>query len=65
VELPDGEPPFGPWQVRPIDDLLDDLGRPALLAVDGRSGSGKTTVTRRIVDRVAGAVVVHTDDIAW
>ena len=65
MELPDGEPLFGPWRVRSVDDLLDDLGRPALLAVDGRSGSGKTTAVARIVARVPGAAVVHTDDIAW
>ena len=69
VLLPDGEPRFGPWRARRIDDLLAalpaDLGRPTLLAIDGRSGGGKTTVTQRIVDRVPGAAVVHTDDIAW
>jgi hypothetical protein len=45
--------------VRPIDDLLDDLGRPALLAVDGRSGSGKTTVARRLVPAGCPLVVVE------
>jgi hypothetical protein len=94
VQLPDGEPPFGPWRVRRIDDVLHDVlddvvgagfgdvvgdvvgdllgevvhdvdGRPPLLAVDGRSGSGKTTVATRIAARVPGAAVVHTDDVAW
>jgi hypothetical protein len=73
VQLPDGEPRFGPWQVRRVDEVLRGLlgssggaaARPSLLAVDGRSGSGKTTVARRILDRVPGAAVVHTDDIAW
>jgi hypothetical protein len=74
VHLPDGEPRFGPWRVRRIDDVLRDVlpaapgathGRPLLLAVDGRSGSGKTTVAERIAGRVPGAVVVHTDDVAW
>jgi hypothetical protein len=72
VLLPDGEPRFGPWRARRIDDLLRDVVGPfpprvgpPLLAVDGRSGGGKTTVTQRIVDRVPGAAVVHTDDIAW
>ena len=67
MDLPDEEPPFAPWRPRRIDDVLDgmSLPRPALLAVDGRGGSGKSTVAGRIGDRVPGAVVVHTDDIAW
>ena len=72
VDLPDGEPWFGPWTVRRIDDLLHEIlgapgprSAPLLLAVDGRSGGGKTTVTGQIVGRVPGAAVVHTDDIAW
>jgi hypothetical protein len=36
-----------------------------VLAVDGRSNNGKTTVAVRIREMVAGAVVTHTDDIAW
>jgi hypothetical protein len=39
--------------------------RPVVLAVDGRSSSGKTTVAGRLQDVVAGSAVVHTDDIAW
>jgi hypothetical protein len=73
VHLPDGEPRYGPWRVRRIDDVLRDLfagprdvrTAPLLLAVDGRSGSGKTTVAERILARVPGAAVVHTDDVAW
>jgi hypothetical protein len=40
-------------------------GRPAVLAVDGRSNNGKTTLAARIRAMVTGSVVVHTDDIAW
>ncbi len=36
-----------------------------MLAVDGRSSSGKTTLAARLRDAVAGSAVVHTDDIAW
>jgi hypothetical protein len=36
-----------------------------VLAVDGRSSSGKTTLAARLHDVVAGSAVVHTDDIAW
>jgi hypothetical protein len=40
-------------------------GRPAVLAVDGRSNNGKTTVAARIREMVPGSVVIHTDDIAF
>ncbi len=36
-----------------------------VLAVDGRSSSGKTTLAARLQEAVAGSAVVHTDDIAW
>jgi hypothetical protein len=39
--------------------------RSVVLAVDGRSSSGKTTLARRMQAAVAGSAVVHTDDIAW
>lgn len=38
---------------------------PFLLAIDGRSASGKTTTATRIVDAMPASAVVHTDDIAW
>ncbi len=65
VELPDGEPGFGPWSTRSVDEVLDRLGRPRVLALDGRSGSGKSTIAARIVAAVPGSAVVHTDDVAW
>lgn len=40
-------------------------GRGVVLAVDGRSSSGKTTLAGRLQDAIAGSAVVHTDDIAW
>ena len=36
-----------------------------VVAIDGRSSGGKTTVAARIAAAVDGAAVVHTDDIAW
>jgi hypothetical protein len=65
VELPDGEPDCGPWRAFAVADLYAALGRPRVLAVDGRSGSGKSTLTGRVAATVSGAVVVHTDDVAW
>jgi uridine kinase len=45
--------------------VLDLLGRPRVLALDGRSGGGKTTVAERLAATVPGATVLHTDDVAW
>jgi uridine kinase len=71
------EPDFGPWALRPVASIMADvLARarsargaartgPLVVAVDGRSAGGKTTVADRLAVAVAGAVVVHTDDVAW
>ena len=65
------EPAAGPWTVKPLAEVAATLvtagrsGQPALVAIDGRSSSGKTTLATRICEAVDGAVVVHTDDIAW
>lgn len=60
-----GEPAAGPWRVAPAAQVLTLLGRPRVLAVDGRSGGGKTTVAHRLAATVPGATVLHTDDVAW
>jgi hypothetical protein len=60
-----GEPAAGPWRAVPAAEVLALLGRPRVLAVDGRSGGGKTTVARRLAAAVPGATVLHTDDVAW
>jgi predicted kinase len=39
--------------------------RPLIVAIDGRSSSGKTTLARRLQETVPTAVTVHTDDVAW
>jgi hypothetical protein len=36
-----------------------------VLAIDGRSSGGKTTLAGRLQDVVSGSAIVHTDDIAW
>jgi len=38
---------------------------PQIVAVDGRSSSGKTTLAGRVNDAVPDSYVIHTDDIAW
>ncbi len=73
ITLPDTETVEGTWAVRDVRlvvrRLLDTAGdtgaRPVLVAVDGRSGSGKSTIAERIAALVPGSVVVHTDDVAW
>ncbi len=65
MQLPQGEPPFGPWRVVPVGAVPQLLGRPRVVAVDGRSGSGKSTVCARIAAAVPGTAIVHSDDVAW
>jgi hypothetical protein len=41
------------------------MGRPPIVALDGRSSSGKTTLAHHLEQFIAGAVTGHADDIAW
>jgi hypothetical protein len=69
------EPEAGPWRAESLTAVIEALigrgpsrvvsGRPVILAVDGRSNAGKTTLAARIGEAVPGSSVVHTDDIAW
>src|SRR5580700_4137258 len=75
LHLPAEEPSAGPWHAeRPAVVVAEmmRLGhergagrRPVVLAIDGRSSGGKTTLAGRLQDVVAGSAIVHTDDIAW
>jgi hypothetical protein len=75
LQLAPGEPEAGPWHAEPLSTVIEALtrpgpgrvvcGRPVVLAVDGRSNGGKTTLAARIGEAVPGSAVVHTDDIAW
>jgi hypothetical protein len=40
-------------------------GAARVIAIDGRSGAGKTTLAERLAATTARSAVVHTDDIAW
>jgi hypothetical protein len=68
-----GEPATRWWQPSTFRGLADDVraacgdvaGRPAIVAVDGRSGSGKSSIAQVLADNVPASAVVHTDDIAW
>ena len=78
MRVADDEPELGPWAAEPVEAvatrLLDTArtrrtvsgrGGPLVVAVDGRSAGGKSTAADRLADASPGAVVVHTDDIAW
>jgi hypothetical protein len=75
LQLAPGEPEGGPWRAESLSTVIEALtrpgpawaarGRPVVLAVDGRSNGGKTTLAARIGEAVPGSAVVHTDDIAW
>jgi hypothetical protein len=64
---------FGPWEVVALGtfwSMLMDAAdvprtRPAVVALDGRSSSGKTTLAVRLEDAISGVWAVHTDDLAW
>jgi len=66
------EPSADPWRVQSWSALLSDLlpgeppgGRPTIIAIDGHSGSGKSTAAGRLASCHPRSVVVHTDDVAW
>ena len=73
MSLSEEEPAAGPWRVAPLSELVhrvraatgEPQGRPPIVAVDGRSSSGKTSLARRLAEAVPGSAPVHTDDIAW
>ncbi len=70
-----GEPVAGPWTARPLGEVADRLlalaasraeGRsPVVIAIDGRSGAGKSTFAARLAQVARDVEIVHTDDIAW
>jgi hypothetical protein len=75
LQLACDEPEAEPWRAESLTAVAARLvllgqgrtagHRPVVLAVDGRSSSGKTTLATRLQDVVLGTAVVHTDDIAW
>jgi hypothetical protein len=70
-----GEPAAGPWMARPLSEVGAELlaraasraahESPLVIAIDGRSGAGKSTFAARLAEVIAGVAVVRTDDIAW
>lgn len=68
-----GEPPVERWEVLQISELIErvlgakfgKIELPQIIAVDGRSGGGKSTLTARLQRHIANSTIVHTDDVAW
>lgn len=73
MRLHPGEAEPAAWRVVDLADVVARLraeapgltGRPLVVAVDGRGGAGKSTLTGRLRALVPRSEVVHTDDIAW
>ena len=73
VELQPEEPAVTRWQIDSTDEFIAHLlslvgtpqGRPAIIAVDGRGGSGKTTLTTALTAAFPGAQAFHLDDLIW
>ena len=70
--LREGEPAAGPWREATVASLLALLercavpaGRPRVVAIAGRGGSGKTTLVARLARAAPRSAVVYTDDVAW
>ena len=67
------EPPVCAWQAsdaRAFAGYVLSLAgahsdRPGIVAVDGRGGAGKTTLTSMLVSASPGAQVLHIDDVDW
>lgn len=67
------EPVEGPWRwsVVPLADLAARVAtcagdvRPAVVALNGHSSSGKTTLSGRLAAALPHAAVLHSDDLAW
>ena len=68
-----GEPAAGPWRAVALEALVAcvrraagaPVGRPAVVAIDGRGGAGKSTLAARLQAAIPASAVLHTDDVAW
>ena len=66
------EPLAQGWNPLPVADLAEQLmasrrtpAGPCLVAVDGRSAGGKSTLAGLLAASVPRSAVLHTDDLAW
>lgn len=73
ITTPPQEPAAGPWRAISEDDFARvvregapaSAARPWIVAIDGRSASGKSTLAERLTRLTRRSAIVHTDDIAW
>lgn len=73
MRLHPGETEAVGWTVVTVNDAVRQLrdaspavtGRPRVIAIDGRGGSGKTSLAERLHNAVPNSAIVHTDDVAW
>jgi hypothetical protein len=73
MRLHPGEVEATGWRVETLSEIVQRLrraapgvvGRPRLIAVDGRGGAGKSTLVGRLRAIVPASGIVHTDDVAW
>ena len=73
MRLHPGEVEAAGWRVETLSGVVQRLweaapdvtGRPRVIAIDGRGGTGKSTLAERLRLMVPASGVVHTDDIAW
>ncbi len=73
MTLPPEEPHFGPWAVELLETFVqlltsecpDALARPCIIAIDGRSASGKSTLAAALNSATSSSATVRTDDVAW
>ncbi|MEM6431048.1 MAG: hypothetical protein AAF708_17560, partial [Deinococcota bacterium] len=62
---------FAPWKHIALHNFVADLitehseADVFVIAIDGRSGGGKSTMASILAGFLTDARVIHTDDIAW
>ncbi|MDO4243254.1 MAG: hypothetical protein Q4C85_05745 [Actinomyces sp.] len=73
VALQPGEHPVSAWLASTTVELAAYLsrragtpeGRPAIIAMDGRGGSGKSSLASALAAAVPGTRILHVDDLDW
>ena len=56
------EYPIHPYIIHCLEPLLANAAAPVVLALDGRCGSGKTTMAAALAEQFPDSIVMHTDD---